>query len=182
MRYKNLLTTVCLVVALSAMAPVFGQNFVEDQINFTGDGKISHTINLSAGGNLYGKLGWYFWSCNNKEWSEAYPGLTFQPFPWAQIGAGYGVEIRHGEVFGSLLWLGKGPFGIIGFWEKGARYWHRVVGNIALNETFGVGFLNETFPDGRKTGLRLEATYKKFRLWSAYMNQDFIITGVNLLF
>jgi hypothetical protein len=175
-----------IVVAVQAVLIVAGlataqttSGFIEVQSSWVG-ADISQAIDLSATGNIIGPIDWYFWSMNSKNWSQAYAGPTFSLFKWLQIGGAYGVETGH-DRRGSFVLMSKGPFSLLGLFENGAGYWHRIVGNLG-GAPVGVGFLHQTLLIGRRTGPRIEMSNGRLKVWAAYMGPSHIITGAQFLF
>lgn len=99
-----------LFVLILLSSAVFAENFIEDQMSFTKEG-LAHQINVSAQGNLYGNIGWWVWALNSQYYAEATPGINYAPFPWVEIGIGYGIETADDPSrYGAYAWLGKNNF------------------------------------------------------------------------
>lgn len=54
-----------------------------------------------------GDVGLFSWILGSKNWAEFHSGLTYQPFPWLQLGLGLGLEQAENPFrVGSFFWLG----------------------------------------------------------------------------
>ncbi|HPI67464.1 MAG TPA: hypothetical protein PKZ16_02915 [bacterium] len=182
---KKMMEVLAMILALVAVATA--QNFVEVQSGLTkpagSDLKVANQIDISVGGSLVGKIGWWGWALISQYWAEAYAGPSLAPTSWCQMGLAYGIQNgADPNRYGSFIWLGKGPISFIGFYEAGNGYWHRQIANCQVWKTLGVGALNETVVGvGRRTGPRVEFSSKKIKVWGTLM-KDKSYVGLDFLF
>jgi len=125
-------------------------------------------------GSFSQKFGYFGWALVSNNWSEIYPGVSWQPTSWLQVGVGMGIESGQSKArFGEFLWIGKGKFYFLGFTEhEGSGFWYRAMAMYRMNETLQIGLMSQ-----HKLGIgpKVEMViYKPFSFWAAVltMGQD----------
>lgn len=171
---KVLIVLSVMVFMLLSISPVFSADFAELQV-VSVEGRVTPQLNVWFDGTLNrSEFGWFLWSLNKEDYAEAYAGFSWTPAPWIQVGLGYGAEYNDGPIvgrFGSFVWVGKGKFSLIGFYEDlGSGPWHKVVGTYAVTDRFKLGVLDQTF---KGTGPYAEwKVNPNWKLWASYVTGD----------
>lgn len=140
---------------------------LESESNFH-NGLFSTQFQWWIQGN-FGKssFGYFGWALVSKGWSEIYPGLSWQPASWIQMGVGAGIEQTQSKVrFGEFLWVGKGKLYFLGFTEHGGSgFWYRAMTMYKWTKDFQVGLMSQ---HGLGIGPKMEFEFlKPFSLWVA---------------
>ena len=159
---------VAVICILSLSLPLWAQSSLESE-NHLQQGQFSTQFQWWVQGNFTKSFGYFGWAVVSKNWSEIYPGVSWQPASWLQLGAGFGIE--HGQSkprFGSFLWAGNGNAYFLGFLEAwGSGLWYRAMAMYRLNQALQVGLMSE-----HKLGIgpKVEVVfYKPFSIWAALL-------------
>ncbi len=167
-KYYVLFVVVFVVVMMSI--PTWGQvlGSVENETNIQ-KGIVSTQFQYWIQGQFNKQFGWFAWALGSKNWSEIYPGLSWQPTSWLQMGVGAGIEQGQSKArFGEFLWIGKGRFCFLGFTEhEGSGFWYRAMAMYKMNDSFQVGLMSQ-----HKLGIgpKMEAVVlKPFSVWAAIL-------------
>ncbi len=119
---------------------------------------------------LAGSVGFYALIERESDgYHEWYVGPTVRPFPWLQIGLGFGRETVPGEINGerrnAFFEIDWEQINVSGTFENGeSGRWHRVTTTYTLNDYVGVGVIEETDFD---VGPRIELNLGSFQIWGA---------------
>jgi len=185
MKLKNF---ILMVLVLSLSLPLWCQvsGSLENE-NTIQDGRFSTQFQWWIQGNFNKKFGYFGWALVNKNWSEIYPGVFYQPTPWLQVGVGLGIEQDQSKPrLGTFVWAGKGKLYFLGFTEHwGSGFWFRAMAMYCPNDTLQIGLMSQhKLGIGPKIEFEL---YKPFSLWVAVltMGEDpktTVFTGLKLGF
>ncbi len=165
---KNRNIVFALVLILILCVPVWSQvtGCLENENNVQG-GQLTAGVQFWIQGQFNSHFGWFGWALVNKDWSEIYPGLYWQPTSWMQIGIGAGIERDQSRArVGEFLWMGKGKFYFLAFTEhEGSGFWYRAMAMYQMNKRFQIGLMSQ-YRLG--IGPKVEAVIvKPFSLWVA---------------
>ncbi len=159
-----------MVVVLVLSAPVHAQvtGCLENENNVQNN-RLTPGIQFWIQGQFNKHFGWFGWALVNKNWSEIYPGISWQPVPWLQVGVGAGIEQSQSKLrFGEFLWMGKGKFYFMGFTEhEGSGFWYRAMAMYQVNQKIQVGLMSQY-----KLGIGPKAEmviHKPFSFWVAVL-------------
>ncbi|OGZ31829.1 MAG: hypothetical protein A2V69_01040 [Candidatus Portnoybacteria bacterium RBG_13_40_8] len=156
------------VVFLFSSLPVWSQvtGCLENETHLQ-RGQLSTQFQFWIQGNFNKKFGYFGWTLVSKNWSEIYPGLSWQPTSWLQVGIGMGIEQGQSKArFGEFIWIGKGKFYFLGFTEhEGSGFWYRAMAMYRPSQAFQVGLMSQyKLGIGPKVEMVI---YKPFALWVA---------------
>jgi len=133
------------------------------------NGHLTPGIQFWIQGQFSKQFGWFGWALTNNDWSEIYPGLSWQPVSWLQVGVGAGIEHNQSKArVGEFIWIGKGKFYFLGFTEhSGSGFWYRAMAMYKAGERLQVGLMSQY-----KLGIGPKAEVvivKPFSLWVAFL-------------
>lgn len=167
----------CLIVAFPALAAEPEEAAAEDEgfgfwveAQTFGDGETPSRFTGWYEHELVGPVGFYALIERETDgYHEWYAGPTVKPFPWLQIGLGFGRETVPGEIDGerrnAFFEIDWEQFNVSGTFENGeSGRWHRVMATYALNDYIGIGVIEETDSD---VGPRVELNLGRFQIWGA---------------
>lgn len=177
---------VLFVIVFLFVAPVWCQvtGSVESESN-SHNREFSTQFQFWLQGQFNKQFSWFGWALGSKDWSEIYPGFSWMPASWIQLGIGAGIEQGRSDVrIGEFLWMGKGQFYFLGFTEhEGSGFWYRAMAMYKINETLEFGLMSQ-----HKLGIgpKVEKViHKPFSLWVAtlfWKNSTTIFGGLKLCF
>lgn len=114
------------------------------------------------------RFGIFAWIQTDKNYGQAYGGLTFSPKSWIQFAGGPGIEQDDNPWrVGGYIWLGKDRTSLLFIPEYGGSgFWMKTELNQSLNSLIGIGLISERF---KGTGPRVEFNVPalKMKLWAA---------------
>lgn len=165
---KNYVVLFLMVVVVFMTAPLWCQvtGSLENE-NCIQRGQFATQFQFWIQGQFNKQFGYFGWALVSKNWAEIYPGVSWQPFSWLQMGVGVGIESDQSKArFGEFLWIGKGKFYFLGFTEhEGSGFWYRAMAMYRMNKSLQVGLMSQ-----HKLGIgpKVEvAIFKPFALWAA---------------
>lgn len=165
-KYFVLFLVVVLVFSIPARSQVTGCLESENNIQ---NGHLTPAFQFWIQGNFNKRFGWFGWALVNKNWSEIYPGLSWQPISWLQVGIGAGIEQNQSKArIGEFIWIGKGKFYFLGFTEhQGSGFWYRAMAMYNPGKGLQVGLMSQY-----KLGIgpKVEVViHKPFSFWVAVL-------------
>lgn len=163
---KALIVVLVLFLSLPLWCQVSGSLESENNLQ---KGQFSTQFQWWIQGNFNKSFGYFGWALVSKNWSEIYPGISWQPTSWLQLGAGLGIEQNQSKPrFGAFVWAGKDKVYFLGFLEDwGSGFWYRAMAMYRLNQVLQVGLMSQ-----HKLGIgpKVEVEfYKPFSLWVALL-------------
>jgi hypothetical protein len=147
-----------LQLTLCCGSMIHGQSWIEER-NYVQAGNVTCRIDGLLNGRIKPPFGWFAWGQSDKNYSESYAGMSYQPNVWLQVAVGGGVEEnQHPVRVGSYVWFGRRGFSSIAVFEDGGSgFWYKVEANYNPRKRFGVGALSERF---HGTGPRFEVVVR----------------------
>ena len=185
-KFYSMVLSVVLVFVFSMPAQSQVTGCLENE-NSIQNGHLSPGFQFWIQGNFNKKFGYFGWALVTKNWSEIYPGLSWQPTSWLQVGIGAGIEQNQSKArIGEFIWIGKGKFYFLGFTEhSGSGFWYRAMAMYQASQRLQVGLMSQyRLGIGPKVEMVI---HKPFSLWVAVLmlGQDprtTVFTGLKLGF
>lgn len=168
MKKYFVLFLVALILVLSVPAQSQVTGCIESENNIQ-NGHLTPGIQFWIQGQFNKRFGWFGWALVNKNWSEIYPGLSWQPTSWLQVGIGAGIEQNQSKArIGEFIWIGKGKFYFLGFTEhSGSGFWYRAMAMYQPSKKLQVGLMSQyKLGIGPKVEM---VVHKPFSFWVAVL-------------
>ncbi|NOY50647.1 MAG: hypothetical protein GXO88_08820 [Chlorobi bacterium] len=92
-------------------------------------------------------IGFYFFALANKNWGEAYGGITLQAAKWLKINLGLGLETNPGPYrFNITFFAYHKRMSLLQIYEYGGSgFWYRIRANYNINTHHNIGLLAERY-------------------------------------
>ena len=165
----RVLAAIVALIVIMALKSANAQTWVE-QRTFVSGGQAAPRIDGLVSQTIKGKFGGFVWFQTEKNYSQAYGGITYSPKLWIQLAAGPGIEQDKKPLrVGGFVWLGSGKDSLLFIPEYGGSgFWWKLETNRKVNKSIGLGLLTERY---KGTGPRVEYKIPKTKatVWVAPM-------------